>query len=126
MQMISVGSETKLYGWLSDLTVYSSNLGALKDTGDSLSKVKYRVSRLLLIPLSLHLFLSIVDSSTGEGRSDDVDEQRRTENECSHIGYQREHCSSSRENIDRRDQCIGHCSGEGVMRYRWSVELLRL
>ena len=48
MKMISVGSETKLYGWLNDLTVYSSSLGALKDAENSLSKVKYRVSALLL------------------------------------------------------------------------------
>ena len=41
--MIIVGSETKLYGWLTDLTVYSSDLGALKDAENSQSKVKYRV-----------------------------------------------------------------------------------
>lgn len=41
MRLITVGEDTKIYGWLKDLTVYSSNFGELKD-----SKVKYRVSSL--------------------------------------------------------------------------------
>ena len=32
MRMISVGEDTKLYGWLKDLTVYSSNFAELKDS----------------------------------------------------------------------------------------------
>ncbi len=43
MRMISVGDDTKLYGWLKDLTVYSSNFAELKDLKDSGSKIKYRV-----------------------------------------------------------------------------------
>jgi hypothetical protein len=41
--MISVGDDTKLYGWLKDLTVYSSNFAELKDSKNSGSKIKYRV-----------------------------------------------------------------------------------
>ena len=41
--MISVGEDTKLYGWLKDLTVYSSNFGELRGEKQSGSKIKYRV-----------------------------------------------------------------------------------
>jgi hypothetical protein len=44
MRMISVGDDTKLYGWLKDLTVYSSNFAELKDSKNSGSKIKYRVN----------------------------------------------------------------------------------
>ncbi|CAF1245225.1 unnamed protein product [Adineta ricciae] len=43
MRMISVGDDTKLYLWLKDLTVYSSNFAELKDSKDSGSKIKYRI-----------------------------------------------------------------------------------
>jgi hypothetical protein len=45
MRMISIGEDTKLYGWLKDLTVYSSNFAELKDSKDSGSKIKYRVTK---------------------------------------------------------------------------------
>ena len=44
MRMISVGNDSKLYGWLKDLTVYSSNFAELKNSNNKDSKVKYRVS----------------------------------------------------------------------------------
>jgi len=43
--MINVGEDTKLYGWLKDLTVYSSNFAELKDLKNSGSKIKYRVMK---------------------------------------------------------------------------------
>ncbi|CAF2933999.1 unnamed protein product [Rotaria sp. Silwood2] len=43
MRMITVGEDTKLYGWLKDLTVYSSNFRELKDSNNSNSKIKYRI-----------------------------------------------------------------------------------
>lgn len=43
MRMITIGDDTKLYGWLRNLTVYSSNFAALRDSKDSGSKIKYRV-----------------------------------------------------------------------------------
>jgi hypothetical protein len=43
--MISVGEDTKLYGWLKDLTVYSSNFAELKDSKNSGTKIKYRVMK---------------------------------------------------------------------------------
>ncbi|CAF0751812.1 unnamed protein product [Rotaria sordida] len=43
MRMINVGEDTKLYGWLKDLTVYSSNFAELKDSKNSQSKIKYRI-----------------------------------------------------------------------------------
>ncbi len=45
MRMINVGEDTKLYGWLKDLTVYSSNFAELKDSKNSGSKIKYRVMK---------------------------------------------------------------------------------
>lgn len=44
MRMVSVADDTKLYAWLKDLTVYSSNFAELKDSKNSGSKIKYRVS----------------------------------------------------------------------------------
>lgn len=43
MRMVSVADDTKLYAWLKDLTVYSSNFAELKDSKNSGSKIKYRV-----------------------------------------------------------------------------------
>jgi len=43
--MINVGEDTKLYVWLKDLTVYSSNFAELKDSKNSGSKIKYRVMK---------------------------------------------------------------------------------
>ncbi len=45
MRMVNVGEDTKLYGWLKDLTVYSSNFAELKDSKNSGSKIKYRVMK---------------------------------------------------------------------------------
>ena len=42
--MTSVGNDSKLYGWLKDLTVYSSNFAELRSANNNDSKVKYRVS----------------------------------------------------------------------------------
>jgi hypothetical protein len=39
-----INNNTQLYGWLKDLSVYSSNFAELKSSKDSESKVKYRVS----------------------------------------------------------------------------------
>jgi hypothetical protein len=39
-----INNNTQLYGWLRDLTVYSSNFAELKSSKDSGSKIKYRVS----------------------------------------------------------------------------------
>jgi hypothetical protein len=36
-----INNDTQIYGWLKDLTVYSSNFAELKNSG---SKIKYRVS----------------------------------------------------------------------------------
>ena len=42
-RLITVANDTKIYAWLKDLTVYSSNFAELKLAGDAESKVKYRV-----------------------------------------------------------------------------------
>ncbi|UJR35157.1 hypothetical protein I4U23_027926 [Adineta vaga] len=43
MRMISVADDTKLYLWLKDLTVYSSNFAEIRDSKTSSSKIKYRI-----------------------------------------------------------------------------------
>ncbi|CAF4137741.1 unnamed protein product, partial [Adineta steineri] len=43
MRMISVGEDSKLYIWLKDLTVYSSNFAELRDSKNAGSKIKYRI-----------------------------------------------------------------------------------
>ncbi|CAF0895845.1 unnamed protein product [Rotaria sp. Silwood1] len=43
LRMISIGTNTQLYGWLKNLTVYSSNFAELKDSNNSGSKIKYRI-----------------------------------------------------------------------------------
>ncbi|CAF3380389.1 unnamed protein product [Rotaria sp. Silwood1] len=43
MRMITVDEDIKLYGWLKDLTVYSSNFAELKNSRNSNSKIKYRI-----------------------------------------------------------------------------------
>jgi hypothetical protein len=43
MRMTSIGNDMKLYGWLKDLTAYSSNFAELRDSNNSGSKIKYRV-----------------------------------------------------------------------------------
>ncbi|UJR10669.1 hypothetical protein I4U23_014864 [Adineta vaga] len=43
MRMLIVNEESSLYGWLKDLTVYSSNFAELKSSANSASKVKYRI-----------------------------------------------------------------------------------
>ncbi|CAF3526493.1 unnamed protein product [Rotaria socialis] len=53
--MIIIDSETQLYGWLKNLTVYSSNLAELRDSNDSGSKIKYRI----LQPAKVDIFLSM-------------------------------------------------------------------
>jgi len=42
-RLITVANDTKIYAWLKDLTVYSSNFAELKLAGDAESKVKYRI-----------------------------------------------------------------------------------
>ncbi|CAF4329518.1 unnamed protein product, partial [Adineta steineri] len=44
MRISIVNNETKLYGWLRGLTVYSSNFAELKNSNNSATKIKYRVS----------------------------------------------------------------------------------
>ncbi|CAF5210728.1 unnamed protein product, partial [Rotaria magnacalcarata] len=41
MRMITVGQDTKLYGWLKDLTVYCSNFTLLRYANNLTSKIKY-------------------------------------------------------------------------------------
>ncbi|CAF3681386.1 unnamed protein product [Rotaria sordida] len=55
MRMIQIDNEIKLYGWLKDLTIYSSNFAELKDTKNSSSKIKYRI----LQPAKADIFLSM-------------------------------------------------------------------
>jgi len=43
MRMVLTGDNSKMYLWLKDLTVYSSNFAELKDPHNSGSKIKYRV-----------------------------------------------------------------------------------
>ncbi|CAF4190264.1 unnamed protein product [Rotaria sp. Silwood2] len=57
MRMIQIDNQTKLYGWLKDLTIYSSNFAELKDTKNSGSKVKYRI----LQPAKADIFLTMND-----------------------------------------------------------------
>jgi hypothetical protein len=57
MRMINVGEDTKLYGWLKDLTVYSSNFADLKNAKTSSSKIKYRVNKKTPIYLIFRFFL---------------------------------------------------------------------
>lgn len=76
MRLITVGEDTKIYGWLKDLTVYSSNFGELKD-----SKVKYRVSSLRRKSfLFSQLFLRQTDFTTGKSRCRYDYGQNSTEN----------------------------------------------
>ena len=51
MKMINVGDDTKLYGWLKDLTVYSSNFAELKNAKTSNSKIKYRVNKKIIFSI---------------------------------------------------------------------------
>ncbi|CAF4656530.1 unnamed protein product [Rotaria sp. Silwood1] len=57
MRIIQVDNETKLYGWLKDLTIYSTNFAELKNTKNSDSKVKYRI----LQPAKADIFLTLND-----------------------------------------------------------------
>ncbi|CAF3586652.1 unnamed protein product [Adineta steineri] len=43
MRISIVNNETKLYGWLRGLTVYSSNFAELKNSNNSVTKIKYRI-----------------------------------------------------------------------------------
>ncbi|CAF1242306.1 unnamed protein product, partial [Didymodactylos carnosus] len=43
MKMFNTGDDTKMYVWVKDLTVYSSNLAKLKIANDNLSKIRYRI-----------------------------------------------------------------------------------
>ncbi|CAF4149952.1 unnamed protein product, partial [Adineta steineri] len=43
MRMIIVGEDSKIYIWLKDLTVYSSNFAELRDSKNAGSKIKYRI-----------------------------------------------------------------------------------
>ncbi len=58
MRMINVGEDTKLYIWLKDLTVYSSNFAELKVSKDSGSKIKYRVTENLSLSFIYFVFKS--------------------------------------------------------------------
>ncbi len=44
LRMTIINNDTQLYGWLKDLTVYSSNFAELKNSKNAGSKIKYRVS----------------------------------------------------------------------------------
>ncbi|CAF1542330.1 unnamed protein product [Adineta steineri] len=46
MRMIIVGEDSKIYIWLKDLTVYSSNFAELRDSKNAGSKIKYRILQL--------------------------------------------------------------------------------
>lgn len=56
MRMITIGVDTKLYGWLKNLTVYSSNFAELRDTNDAGSKIKYRVSWIMFHSYNICMF----------------------------------------------------------------------
>jgi hypothetical protein len=66
MRMISVGNDTKLYGWLKDLTVYSSNFAELKDSKNSGSKIKYRVNSKFFIYFSKFIFIQILQPAKAD------------------------------------------------------------
>ncbi|CAF4323084.1 unnamed protein product [Rotaria sp. Silwood2] len=55
MRMISIGNDTQLYGWLKNLTVYSSNFAELRDSNNSRSKIKYRI----LQPTKADIYLTM-------------------------------------------------------------------
>ncbi|CAF1212266.1 unnamed protein product [Rotaria magnacalcarata] len=55
LRMIMIGNETQLYGWLKNLTVYSSNYADIRDSNNIESKIKYRI----LQPAKVDVFLSM-------------------------------------------------------------------
>lgn len=55
--MTMVNNETKMYGWLTGLTVYSSNFGELRSSVDAASKVKYRI----LEPAKADVLMTMTD-----------------------------------------------------------------
>ncbi|CAF2545662.1 unnamed protein product [Rotaria sp. Silwood2] len=65
LRMITIGTNTQLYGWLKNLTVYSSNFAELRESNNSGSKIKYRnVEQFALKPSQLYLVTSGSRSSS--------------------------------------------------------------
>ncbi|CAF3939022.1 unnamed protein product [Rotaria sp. Silwood2] len=55
LRMITIGTNTQLYGWLKNLTVYSSNFAELRESNNSGSKIKYRI----LQPAKADIYLTM-------------------------------------------------------------------
>jgi hypothetical protein len=82
--MINIDDSTKIFAWLRELTVYSSNFADLKQTIDTNSKVKYRVSDVeTTFDRSIASFIE--DSSAGDHRLHGNDEQRRATCRCANV-----------------------------------------
>ncbi len=61
-----INNNTQLYGWLKDLSVYSSNFAELKSSKDSESKVKYRVSEWRLNSFDYLVLLKILQPAKAD------------------------------------------------------------
>ncbi|CAF1265249.1 unnamed protein product [Rotaria sordida] len=55
LRMITIDNNTQLYGWLKNLTVYSSNFAELRDSNNAGSKIKYRI----LQPAKADIYLTM-------------------------------------------------------------------
>lgn len=108
MRMTNIGEETRLYGWLKDLTVYSSNFGELKDSKNNNSKIKYRVwSTIRILFEKISSSFSFEDRSTDESWRDHHNQQSNENIRHPSFWYSRQHRSGRRSDFDRRHDFFG-------------------
>ena len=120
MRMISVGEDTKVYGWLKDLTVYSSNFGELRGDKHSSSKIKYRVRNIRSDEHpSYRLSPSpsvCEDSSTCQSGHHHDYGQGAAKTRRANLGYHCEHRTSCGQNFDRCYEFVGNAAGKNPHR----------